>query len=152
MTRKNNKEIRKVHRMRDILISAGTLALGIIYLRLLPSSGWLGWTLIITGAIMLPFYRSGYKLNVTNGIFSKQEILLPNGYKNEIASFIEGRCDTLDIDPFNKGGLLLELYSLKGNSKMYAQIFNYESDIYTPQCKLSEIDGAKLETLRKYES
>lgn len=152
MRHRLDKPIRKVHRLPDILISVAPLVAGIILIKYIPSWNWLGISLLIAGVFMLPFYRTGYKLKDINGIFKKEEIILPNECKNEIASFIEGVSQDLIISPFYKGGLLLELYYSRDKSRLFGQIFNYESDVYTPQCQLSEIDSDKLSVLRRYQS
>lgn len=147
-----NKEIRKVHRLTDILISSAILIAGIALTAFVPALNWLGISLIIAGVFMVPFYKTGYKLKDVNGIFRKEEFILPNECKSEIATFIEGDSEELNIDPFNKGGLLLEVYSSPDKSRLFGQLFNCEDCIFTPQCKLSEISSGKLEALLKHQS
>jgi len=124
------KQIIRVHRVLDILISALILTAGAILMKFAPSMAWLGITLLFCGVIMVPFYRTGYKLKGIDGIFLKTEYILPNECKKVISSFVEGKTDGLDINPFHQGGLLLELYSKKDKSKMYGQLFNYETNVY----------------------
>ena len=146
------KKIRKIHRLTDILISAATLIIGIVLTALVPSLAWLGISLIIAGAFMVPFYKTGYKLKDVDGMFRKEEFILPSECKSEIASFIEGESEELNIDPFNKGGLLLEIYSSPDKSRMYGQISDYENCVFTSQCKISELSPGKLEALLKHQS
>ncbi len=87
----------------------GTLALGLFFIFVIPSWNWLGISLLITAAFMLPFYKTGYVIKNQEGVFLKKEILLPRECKRQIAEYMEGRSDNLDISPFNMGGLLLEL-------------------------------------------
>lgn len=85
-------------------------------------------------------------------MFLKKEILLPRECKRQIAEYMEGRSDNLDISPFNMGGLLLELYYKKDHSKQLGQIFDYEGNVYTSQSELSVLDDEHVRTLLKYES
>jgi len=147
-----DKQIVRVHRVTDIIISAFILAAGAILMKYAPSLAWLGITLLFCGVIMVPFYRTGYKLKGIDGIFLKKEYLLPNECKKDISSFVEGKTDDFDINPFHRGGLLLELYSNKDKSKMYGQLFNYETNVYAPQSALSELNMDKLDILLKYQS
>lgn len=144
--------IKKVHRLLDLLISMGILALGLFFMFVIPSWNWLGISLLITAAFMLPFYRTGYVINNQKGVFLKKEILLPRECKRQIAEYLEGRSDNLDISPFNMGGLLLELYYKKDHSKQLGQIFDYEGNVYTSQSELSVLDDEHVRTLLKYES
>lgn len=144
--------IKKVHRLLDLLISMGILALGLIFMFVIPSWNWLGISLLITAAFMLPFYRTGYVIKNQEGVFLKKEILLPRECKRQIAEYLEGRSDNLDISPFNMGGLLLELYYKKDHSKQLGQIFDYEGNVYTSQSELSVLDDEHVRTLLKYES
>ena len=146
------KTVKKVHRLYDILISGGIFALGLVFTFLVPSWAWLGITLLIVGAFMLPFYKTGYKIPSQKGIFIKKEVLLPSECKSDFAAYIEGSAEALDIDPFNKGGLLMEWYYNKDHSKQFGQLFDFENNVYTPQSKLSELDFAHISEILKYQS
>lgn len=101
---------------------------------------------------MLPFYRTGYIIDSQKGIFRKKEILLPQECREQIKEYIEGNSASLDIDPFKKGGLLLEWYFKKDRTRQFGQLYDYENDVYTPQSKLSELDEKQINTLLKYQS
>lgn len=146
------QEIKRVYSLSNILISGGLLVLGLFFTFIVPSLEWLGILLLITVAFMLPIYRTGYKIDSEEGIYLKKDILLPRECKRQIADYIEGRSKTLDIDPFKKGGMILEWYFKNDHSKQFGQIYDYENNIYTPQCKLSELNDEQIETLLKYQS
>ncbi|MDO5442598.1 MAG: hypothetical protein Q4G10_02895 [Bacteroidia bacterium] len=147
-----NKDIKKIHRLQDILISSAILILGLLFTFIFPSWNWLGISLLIVAAFMLPFYRTGYAIESQKGIFSKKEILLPHECKEQLADYIEGRTDSLDIDPFAKGGLLLEWYFKKDGSQNFGQLFDFEDCVYTSQSQLSELSAEKINTILKFQS
>lgn len=146
----NDKTVRCVFRTRDILIAASIIAAGVL-LALIPSLSWLGITLLVCEACIIPFGRTGYKLKGVEGLFTKKDIILPIECKHEIASYIEGKSDTLNIEPFKKGGLLMEIYKSKDGSRLFGQTFSYENCHCSPQCELSEISYDKLERLKQFE-
>lgn len=146
------KSIKKVYQVPDIIISGSILLFGLLFTFAMPSLEWLGIILLITAAFMIPFYKTGYKIESQKEIFQKKDILLPHECKNQIAEYMEGRSENLDLDPFKQGGLLLEWYYTKDRAKQFGQIFDYEGNKYTAQSKLSELSQKQVETLLKYQS
>lgn len=146
------KQVKKVHSLSDILISVAILAFGILFTFVIPSLNWLGISLLITAAFMLPFYRTGYVIDSRKGVFRKKEILLPSECREQIKDYIEGNAASLDIDPFKKGGLLLEWYFKKDRSQQFGQLYDYEGNVYTAQSRLSELAEEQIDTLLKYQS
>ena len=146
------KQVKKVHSLSDILISAAILAFGILFNFTIPSWSWLVITLLVTAAVMLPFYRTGYRIGSQKGVFRKKEILLPQECREQIKDYIEGNAANLNINPFKKGGLLLEWYFTKDRSKQFGQLYDYEGNVFTPQSKLSELGEEQINTLLKYQS
>ena len=140
-----------VYKFSDIAISGGIIIAGILFVLFIKSVPGLGICFILTGLCVLPFLKTGYRIPGQKGMFSHKEYLLPQECKSEIAAYIEGKTEMLDIDPFQKGGLLLEQYYLNNGSKMFVQLFDYTTGIYSAQCELTEIDREKLETILKYQ-
>lgn len=112
----------------------------------------LGICFILTGVCLFPFLKTGYRIPGQKEMFSHKNYLLPQESKSDIAAYIEGKAEALDIDPFQKGGLLLEQYYLKNGSKIFAQLFDYSTEVYSAQCELTEINKEKLESILKYQS
>ena len=140
-----------VYKFSDIAISGGIIISGILFTLLIPSAQGLGICFILTGLCLFPFLKTGYRIPGHKGMFSHKEYLLPQECKPEIVAFIEGKTETLDINPFRKGGLLLEQYYLKSELKMFVQLFDYSTGIYSAQCELTEIDSGKIEAILKYQ-
>ena len=143
---------KRVYKLSDIAISSGITIIGILLTLLVPSILGLGICLILTGLCVFPFFKTGYRIPGQKEMFSHKNYLLPQECKSDIAAYIEGKSEALDIDPFQKGGLLLEQYYLKNGSKMFAQLFDYSTGVYSAQCELTEINKEKLESILKYQS
>ena len=141
-----------VFKFSDIAISGGIIIIGILLSLLVPSILGLGICFILTGVCLFPFLKTGYRIPGQKEMFSHKNYLLPQESKSDIAAYIEGKTEALDIDPFQKGGLLLEQYYLKNGSKIFAQLFDYSTGVYSAQCELTEINKEKLESILKYQS
>lgn len=140
-----------VYKFSDIAISGGIIIAGLLLLLLVPSALGLGICAILTGLCVFPFLKTGYRIPGQSELFSHKDYLLPQECKADIAAFIEGKSETLDINPFKNGGLLLEHYYLKNGSKMFAQLFDYSTGVYSAQCELTEISNEKLESILKHQ-
>ena len=139
-----------VYKFSDIAISGGIIIAGILLTILIPSPG-LGICTILTGLCVFPFLKTGYRIPGQKEMFSHKDYLLPQECKSDIAAFIEGESETLNINPFKNGGLLLEQYYLKNGSRQFVQLFDYTTGVYSAQCELTEINREKLEAILKYQ-
>ena len=147
-----NIKAKRVYKFSDIAISGGITIIGILLTLLIPSILGLGICLILTGLCVFPFLKTGYRIPGQKEMFSHKNYLLPQECKSDIAAYIEGKSEALDIDPFQKGGLLLEQYYLKNGSKIFAQLFDFSTGVYSAQCELTEINKEQLESILKYQS
>ena len=143
---------KRVYKLSDIAISGGIIIAGILLLLLIPSALGLGVCIILTGLCVFPFLKTGYRIPGQKEMFSHKDYLLPQECKSDIAAFIEGKSETLNINPFKKGGLLLKQYYHKNSSKQFVQLFDYTSGICSAQCELTEIGREKLEAILKYQT
>ena len=119
--------------------------MGLFFTFIVPSLEWLGILLLITVAFMLPIYRTGYKIDSEEGIYLKKDILLPRECKRQIADYIEGRSKNLDIDPFKKGGMILEWYfktTIQSNSGRYMTTKTI-STLHNANCRNSTMSKSK---------
>lgn len=133
------------------MISLAILAVGILFTFIVPSLRWLGITALATAAFMLPFFKTGYAIASQKGIFLKKDFVLPRECKAQIVDYIEGNSETLDIDPFSKGGMLFEWYYKKDHSKQFGLLYDFASSESEPQCKLSELNDEKIAALMKHQ-
>ena len=99
----NGKQVRWAFLPQDIAVLAVVFAAGAACF-LLPGEGWggMGVLLILSGALMVPFYHHGYKLTGQKGIFQVKEILLSRENKDEILAYIEGKTDLLESFAIDK--------------------------------------------------
>ena len=147
----DNITAKRVYKFSDIAISGGITLIGILLFLLIPTTLGLGIFLILTGLCVFPFLKTGYRIPGQKEVFSHKDYLLPQECKSDIAAYIEGESETLDIDPFLNGGLLLKQYYLKDGSKMFVQLFDYSTGVYSAQSELSEISGEKLGSILRYQ-
>ena len=140
-----------VYKFSDIAISGGIIIAGILLSLLVPTALGLGICAILTGLCVFPFLKTGYRIPGQKEMFSHKDYLLPQECKSDIAAYIEGESETLDIDPFMNGGLLLKQYYLKDGSKMFVQLFDYSTGVYSAQSELSEISREKLGSILRYQ-
>ena len=140
-----------VYKFSDIAISGGIIIAGILLSLLVPSALGLGICALLTGLCVFPFLKTGYKIPGQKEMFSHKDYLLPQECKSDIAAYIEGKSESLDINPFKKGGLMLEQYYLKNGSRQFVQLFDYTTGVYSAQCELTEINREKLEAIIKYQ-
>ena len=148
----NTITAKHVYKFSDIAISGGLIIAGVLLIMFAPSLSGLGICLSLVGLCIFPFLKTGYRIPGRKEMFSHKDYLLPQECKSDFAAFIEGKSETLDIDPFNRGGLLLDEYYLKNGSKQFVQLFDYSTGVYSAQCELTEIDKEKLEKILKYQN
>ena len=147
----STKTAKHVYKFSDIAISGGIILAGILFLLFIPSISGVGICIALTGLCAFPFIKTGYRIPGQKGMFSHKDYFLPQECKSDFVAFIEGRSETLDINPFKNGGLLLEQYYNNSNSQLFVQLFDYSTGIYSAQCELTEIDREKLEEILKYQ-
>ena len=123
-----NKQVRWAFLPQDIAVLAVIFAAGAACF-LLPGEGWggTGVLIILCGALMVPFYHHGYKLAGQKGLFRLKAILLSRENKDEILAFLDGKSDTLDLHPWQKGGVLVNVYTRKNDGLILAQYFDDEN-------------------------
>lgn len=147
---KGENKVRKVYRSSDLGITAAFLAVGAVLTIFVPSCRWLGILLLISGVIMLPTLKTGYRIPGTDGIFIKKEHLLPRECRAEIISYMADESVGLDIDPFAMGGLLMETYSNADGSMIFAQLFSYETCVYSSLNDITRISREQFDNLMKF--
>ncbi len=144
------KQVKEAFLGGDVAVLAGVFAVGVVCLFL--GDGWngVGVILLLCGAMMVPFYHHGYRLEGRRGLFRRKEILLSRENKDEILSFLEGETASLDLHPIQKGGALVDVYYQKGDSSMMARYFDYQDFIKDVQYPLHEISPAMVSTLESF--
>jgi hypothetical protein len=108
-----NPQVKKTFLPQDIAVLAVIFAAGAACFLLGEGWGGLGVVILLCGAMMLPFYRHGYRLEDRKGLYRLQEISLPRDNKAEILAYLEGKLETLDLHSPQPGGALVEVYYRK---------------------------------------
>ena len=136
---------------QDIAVLAVILAAGAACF-LLPGEGWggTGVLIILCGALMVPFYHHGYKLAGQKGLFRVKEILLSRENKDEILAYLEGKTDTLDLHPWQKGGVLVNVYTRKSDGLFLAQYFDYADYAQGVDYPLLEVSDEQIKVLESF--
>lgn len=146
-----NKQVRWAFLPQDIAVLAVIFAAGAACF-LLPGEGWggTGVLIILCGALMVPFYHHGYKLAGQKGLFRVKEILLSRENKDEILAYLEGKTDTLDLHPWQKGGVLVNVYTRKSDGLFLAQYFDYADYAQGVSYPLLKVTEEKVKVLESF--
>ena len=146
-----SKQVRGAFLPQDIAALAAIFAAGAACF-LLPGEGWSGTgvLIILCGALMVPFYHHGYKLAGQKGLFRVKEILLSRENKDEILAYLEGKSASLDLHPWQKGGVLVNVYIRKSDGLMLAQYFDYADYAQGVDYPLLEVTEEKVKVLESF--
>lgn len=146
-----NKQVRWAFLPQDIAVLAVIFAAGAACF-LLPGEGWggTGVLIILCGALMVPFYHHGYRLSGQKGLFRVKEILLSRENKDEILAYLEGKSDTLDLHPWQKGGVLVNVYTRKSDGLILAQYFDYADYAQGVDYPLLEVSDEQVKVLESF--
>lgn len=120
-----NPQVKKTFLPQDIAVLAVIFAAGAACFLLGEGWGGLGVVILLCGAMMLPFYRHGYRLEDRKGLYRLQEISLSRDNKAEILAYLEGKLETLDLHSPQPGGALVEVYYRKDEDLRLARFFDY---------------------------
>ena len=110
----------------------------------------LGVIILLCGAMMLPFYRHGYRLEGRKGLFRLQEIALSRDNKADILAYLEGSLETVDLHSPQPGGALAEVYYRKGEDRRFARFFDYADFSQGTEYPLHEVTRAQVSTLESF--
>lgn len=148
---KNEKTVRQVYSLSDIALLAGMLAVGLALSFLVPSMAGLGYTIILSWVLMIPFWHHGYRIAGQKGVFSMKEILLARECKDDILAFLDGKADSLEYNPRMDGGALVNVYTRRKDGRILAQYFDYAEFAKGIEYELHEISPEKKNRLIEIE-
>ena len=142
-------QVKKTYLPQDIAVLAAVFAAGAACFFL--GEGWngLGVIIIMCGAMMVPFYHHGYRLEGQKGLFRLKELSLSRENKDEILAFLDGKVDDINLNPWSKGGALVDVYWRKKDGYRMARYFDYVdfmNGINYPLREVSEQQVSRLET------
>jgi len=148
---KKEKTVRQVYSLSDIALLAGMLAVGLALSFLVPSMAGLGYTILLSWVLMIPFWHHGYRIAGQKGVFSMKEILLARECKDDILAFLDGKADSLEYNPRMDGGALVNVYTRRKDGRILAQYFDYAEFAKGIEYELHEISPEKKNRLIEIE-
>ena len=145
-----NLQVKKTFLPQDIAVLAVIFAAGAACFLLGEGWGALGVIILLCGAMMLPFYRHGYRLEGRKGLFRLQEIALSRDNKADILAYLEGSLETVDLHSPQPGGALVEVYYRKGEDRRFARYFDYADFAQGIEYPLHEVTREQVSTLESF--
>ena len=145
-----NPQVKKTFLPQDIAVLAVVFAAGAACFLLGEGWGALGVIILLCGAMMLPFYRHGYRLEGRKGLFRLQEIALSRDNKADILAYLEGSLETVDLHSPQPGGALVEVYYRKGEDRRFARYFDYADFAQGIEYPLHEVTREQVSTLESF--
>ncbi len=143
-------QVKQTFLPRDIAVLAAVFAAGAACFPLGEVWRGLGIIILLCGAMMVPFYHHGFRLEGQKGMFRLKEISLSRENKDEILAFLEGRTETLDLHPWQKGGALVDVYYRKCDGFMLARYFDYAEFMKGTEYPLQEITQERVSVLESF--
>lgn len=138
-------KFKKVHTMKDLVISAVILAAGIgLYI----VNAGLGVVIGGCGLLMSIFYKAAYKREGEDTILRKTALDISHSCRESLKEFLDGK----DVEPevkksVNGAVIRLEVYHNAAFSVAYAQLFDFSNYAYVPATEIVELRGNKADTL-----
>ncbi len=138
-------KLKKVHTVKDLVISAIVLVAGI---GLYFVNAGLGVTIAACGLLLLVFYKAGYKREGEDVVLRKAALDVSHSCRDSLKGFLEGK----DVEPevntnINGGVIRLEVYYNADAAIAYAQLFDFSNYTYEPATEIVELRGPKAEKL-----
>ena len=145
-----NPQAKKAFLPQDIAVLAVIFAAGAACFLLGESWSGLGVIILLCGAMMLPFYQHGYRLEGRKGLYRLQEISLSRDNKAEILAYLEGKLGTIDLHSPQPGGALVEVYYRKDEDRRLARYFDYVDFSQGIEYPLYEVTRKQVSTLESF--
>ena len=146
------KQVRKTFLPQDIAVLTAIFAAGAACFLLGEGWGVLGIVIIMCGAMMLPFYHHGYRLEGQKGLFRLKELSMSRENKDEILAFLDGTTEDIDLHHLVKGGALVDVYWRKSDGFMMARYFDYAEFMNGINYPLREVSGRQVARLESFAS
>ena len=137
--------IKSVHTVKDLVISAIVLAAGIgLYF---VNTG-LGVIIGVCGLLLLLFYKTGHKREGEDIVLRKKAIDIAHHCRESLKGFLDGKDVEPEINTSENGGVIrLETYYNADAAVAYAQLFDFSNYTYEPATEIVELRGPRAEKL-----
>lgn len=144
------RTVKKVFLWTDILFLFALFGASGIFFRLGNCWNGIGACIVLCNISAIPIYKHGYKILGYNEIFKLKDICVPNNHKEELLAYLDGRSNSLDIEPTTwSGDCSVEVYY---NTKAQLFIARYHDDkeaLKSYEYPLMEITKEKAEALER---
>lgn len=143
------KQVKKVFLPTDIAVLAVIFAAGCACFFI---KGWSGAGIIILlcWVLLIPFYIHGYRLRGQEGLFRLKEIPLSRENKDEILAFLDGKTETLDLHPWQPGGVLVDVYCRKSDGLLLARYYDYNDIVNGVEYPLREVTPEQVAMMESF--
>lgn len=148
---KMEKNFRRVHTLNNIIVTAviAVAGIGLVFV----NTG-LGIALIFVAVLLFFLWKSGFKKDGLDTVFTKEAIDVPRSFRQNIIDFLEGKTDEVEFKEGCEGGCVrIETFYNKNEQVAFAQLMDFSSYTYQPVGEMVELRGAKaakfIETLGK---
>ena len=145
------KNFKRVHTSTNIIVTAVIAVAGI---GLFFVNAGLGAALIVMAVLLFFLWKSGFRKEGSDTVFTKEAIDVPRSFRENILSFLEGKSEDVEFKEGCEGGCVrIESYFNKKEKIAFAQLMDFSSYTYQPACDMVELRGEKavklIETLGK---
>ena len=141
------KNFIRVRSTKDIVIFSMLIIAGGI-LALIPGVDSLnlgGYSLIVVGAVLALFLKSGYKDADTKELYVRKEFLFPKEMKVAILTALFSNPNSVELSKNGESqALKLELFYSKASGKAYLQLFEYIPYQYEACSEIYEHEISKI--------
>ena len=138
-------KLKKVHTVKDLVISAIVLAAGI---GLFFVNAGLGITLAFCGLLLLAFYKAGYKREGEDIVLQKKALDIAHSCRESLKGFLDGKDVEPEVKTGTNGGIIrLEAYYNADAAIAYAQLFDFSNYTYEPATGIVDLRGPRAEKL-----
>ncbi len=142
----------KIHSTKDIIIISILIIIGIL-LAILPIGGAInvtGYILIVIGALLIPFYKNGYKDAWEGKSYIKKEYYFANNRKAELIASVIDHPQNINIEEQDKGNTLrLIVFYSKESGRAFLQLQEYIPYKYEPCTDVVEHKVSQIGNLIK---
>ena len=141
------KNFIRVRSTKDIVIFSLLIIAGGI-LAVIPGTDTLnliGYCLIVVGAVLALFLKSGYKDADTKELYVRKEFLFPKEMKVAILTALFSNPNSIELSKNGENqALKLELFYSKASGKAYLQLFEYIPYQYEMCSEIYEHEISKI--------
>ena len=141
----NEIKIKKIHTLKDLVISALVLAAGVgVYF---VSHGW-GVLFCLIGVLLFAYYKGAFRRVGDRTVLREKSSDVDVECRPALIDFLEGRSDEVELRAPGEGdSLWLDVYYNADAAVAYAQLFDVSENKFEPATGIVELHGARANKL-----